>query len=93
MNTKAKGTRAEHRCMRHLEAVGYVCTRASASLGIFDVIGIGPQDVRLIQVKAGTARLSVPDREAIKALKVASSVSKELWRYPDRARTPLIEVL
>lgn len=93
MNTKAKGTRAEHRCMKALEAAGYVCTRASASLGLFDVIAIGPKDVRLVQVKAGTKYLSGIEREQIAALSVPDNVSRECWRYPDRARTPLIEVV
>jgi hypothetical protein len=57
MNTKRKGTRAEHRAMRILEAAGYVCTRAGASLGLFDVIAIGPNDVRLLQVKAREPRI------------------------------------
>jgi Holliday junction resolvase len=54
MNTKAKGSRAERRAMKILEAAGYICTRAGVSLGLFDVIAIGPTDVRLVQVKAGT---------------------------------------
>ena len=93
MNSKAKGTRAEHRCMQALEAAGYVCTRAGASLGLFDVIAVGPKDVRLVQVKAGTKYLSGIEREQIVALRVPANVSRECWRYPDRARTALIEVL
>lgn len=93
MNAKRKGTRAEHRAMRILEAAGYSCTRASASLGLFDVIAIGPADVRCIQVKAGTKYLSAVEREAITALRVAPHVTRECWRFPDRARTPIIEVI
>jgi hypothetical protein len=93
VNTKAKGTRAEHRAMRILEAAGYVCTRAGASLGLFDVIAIGPSDVRLLQVKAGTKYLSGEEREQIVALAVPANVSRECWRFPDRCRTPLIERL
>jgi Holliday junction resolvase len=92
-NTKSKGSRAERRAMRILEAAGYVCTKAGASLGLFDVVAIGPVDVRLLQVKSGTARLSGLEREAIQALKVAPNVSREYWRFPDRCRVPLIEVL
>jgi hypothetical protein len=36
--TKRKGTRAEHRAIRILEAAGYICTRAGGSLGLFDVL-------------------------------------------------------
>ena len=91
MNTKAKGTRAEHRAMRILEAAGYVCTRASASLGLFDVVAVGPVDVRLVQVKAGSKYLSGIEREQIAGLSVPSNVSRECWRFPDRCRVPLIE--
>jgi Holliday junction resolvase len=52
VNGKAKGSRAERRAIRILEAAGYVCTKAGGSLGPSDVIGIGPSDVRCIQVKA-----------------------------------------
>ena len=37
--------------MKLLEATGYACTRAAASLGVFDIIGIGSTDVVLCQVK------------------------------------------
>jgi Holliday junction resolvase len=93
MNSKAKGSRAERRAMRILEAAGYVCTRAGASLGLFDVIAVGPSDVRLVQVKAGTKYLSGEEREQIVALAVPAMVSKEAWRFPDRCRAPLIERL
>lgn len=93
MNAKRKGTRAEHRAMRLLEAAGYVCTRASASLGLFDVIAIGPADVRLVQVKAGTKYLSAIERAQITALVVPANVSRECWRFPDRCLAPVIERL
>jgi Holliday junction resolvase len=39
MNAKAKGARAEHRSIKFLQAAGYACTRAAASLDMFDIIG------------------------------------------------------
>jgi hypothetical protein len=33
-----------------IQAAGYACTRAEASLGVWDVIGIGSVDVVLLQV-------------------------------------------
>lgn len=93
MNTKAKGARAERRCIRILEAAGYRCTHAAASLGLFDVIALGPDAVRLIQVKAGGEYLSAVEREQIQLLLVPKAVSKECWRFPQRAKTPLIERL
>ena len=49
MNAKAKGTRAEHRSIRLLEAAGYACCRSAASLGAWDVVAIGTVDVILLQ--------------------------------------------
>jgi hypothetical protein len=37
--------------MRLLETLGYRCTRAAASLGTWDIIGIGSTDIALVQVK------------------------------------------
>jgi Holliday junction resolvase len=93
VSNKRKGTRGEHRAKRILEAAGYVVTKAGGSLGLFDLIAIGPSDVRCVQVKSGSARLSGIEREAIKALIVPTNVSREYWRFPDYARAPLIERL
>jgi Holliday junction resolvase len=93
VNAKAKGSRAERRAIALLEAAGYICTKAAGSLGLFDVIGVGPQDVRLIQVKSGGEYLSGVEREQIRLLTVPANVSRECWRFPDRCREPLIERL
>jgi Holliday junction resolvase len=93
MNAKAKGNRAERRAVRMLEAAGYVCTKAGGSLGLFDVIAIGPTAVRLVQVKSGGQYLSGLEREAITALEVPASCSREYWRFPDRCKAPVIERL
>ena len=51
MNCKGKGTRNECRSTMLLEAAGYCCTRSAASLGEWDIVGIGTTDVVLVQVK------------------------------------------
>jgi len=91
--SKRKGTRAELRCIRILEAAGYICTKAGGSLGMFDVVALGPVDVKAIQVKAGTARLSPLEREQICDLTLPPNVSCEYWKFADYCRQPLIEVL
>ena len=91
MNAKAKGSRAERRAIRILEAAGYACTRAGGSFGLFDVVAVGPNDVRLIQVKAGGSHVSAFERNQIQALPVPANVTREAWRFPDRCRAPLIE--
>jgi hypothetical protein len=74
-----------------LEAAGYACTKAGGSLGLFDVITIGPTSAP--SVKAGTARLSRAEREQMTALVVPVGVSVEYWQWKDYARKPVIEVL
>lgn len=91
--SKAKGSRAERRAIRLLEAVGYTCVKAAGSLGVFDVVAIGPVDVRCLQVKAGTARLSGVEREALASVPVPANCTREYWRFPDRCRAPIIELI
>lgn len=52
MNTKAKGSRLERRCMAYYEALGYNCTKSGGSLGTWDILAIGPHDAFLCQSKA-----------------------------------------
>ena len=52
MNTKGKGSRREREVKKILETEGYNCTKAGASLGIFDIIAINTEHIRLIQVKS-----------------------------------------
>jgi Holliday junction resolvase len=91
--SKAKGARAERKCIRLLESAGYCCTRAGGSLGVFDVLAVGATDVRCVQVKSGTARLSRVERAAILALPMPANVTREYWRFLDYARAPIIERL
>ncbi len=91
--SKRKGSRAELKCVHILEAAGYLVTKAGGSLGMFDVIGLGPNDIRAIQVKAGGARMSALEIEQVRDLTLADNVSTEYWRFEDYARKPLIQIL
>jgi Holliday junction resolvase len=92
MNTKRKGSHAEHKAMRILEASGYACTRAAASLGVFDVVAIGSTDIRLVQVKCGDRCQVTPlEREAMALFVAPANATKEVWRFFDRRRDPVIE--
>ena len=92
-NRKAKGTRAEHRCMKELEAAGFSCTRAAASLGVWDVIAVGVLGVRLIQVKCNRPPGRV-ERETMAAFVAQENCTKELWIYYDgKPRDPEITVI
>ena len=87
MNSKRKGTKNEHKSMAVLEAAGYLCTRAAASLGAWDVVGISSQDVVLCQVKSrdwpGCAEM-----ETLKNFPAPPWARKLIHRWRDRQRQP-----
>jgi hypothetical protein len=87
MNAKRKGTRNEHRSIRLLEAAGYASTRAAASLGAWDIIGIGSTDIVLCQVKTrdwpGTVEM-----ETLKAFPAPANCRRLLHRWRDQQRSP-----
>jgi Holliday junction resolvase len=91
--SKAKGTRNEHKAMRALEVTGYHTTRAAGSLGMFDVIAINAQGLRLIQVKTNRDASPV-EREQIALFdRLPPNATKEIWIYKDYAREPLIKII
>lgn len=92
MNSKRKGTRTEHKARRILEAAGYTVLKAGGSLGLFDLVALGSTDVRCVQVKCN-GYCSAAEREQLQLLVVAPNVSKEIWRFKDRVKAPLIERL
>ena len=77
INTKAKGTRLEHRTMRVLEAAGYKCCRSAASLGEWDA----------------NRRPGSVEMETLHSFQTPANCSREVWVWKDRARQPIIEVL
>ncbi len=87
VNTKRKGTRNEHRSIRLLEAAGYACTRAAASLGVFDVVGIGSADVVLVQCKTRDWP-SAAEVEQMRAFAAPANARKLVHRYRDGVRLP-----
>jgi Holliday junction resolvase len=92
MNAKRKGTRNEHRSIALLESAGYRCSRSAASLGVFDVIGIGPADVVLVQVKTR----DWPGREEMERLRAFSAPAncrKLVHRWRDRQGSPDVREL
>ena len=92
MNPKAKGTRNEHRSILLLEAAGYACTRAAASLGAWDIIGIGSKDVVLVQVKTRDWPDSV-ELETLRLFSAPANVRKLRHRWRDRQRLPDVREL
>jgi hypothetical protein len=75
--------------MRLLEAAGYACTRAAASLRAWDIIAIGSADVVLVQVKTRDWPGSVEmEMETLRLFPAPPGVRKLVHRYVDGKRLP-----
>lgn len=89
MNTKAKGRRAEYKSKKFLEAQGYKVTRSAASLGTFDLVAFSKRDTLLVQVKAGSSKVSKKERLAMEAFPSGPFCIKVIHHWPERAKEPL----
>jgi hypothetical protein len=87
VNAKRKGTRNEHRSMRLFETCGYTCHRMAASLGVWDFIAIGPNDIVLCQVKTGRYPGAV-EMEQMKLFVAPANCRKLVHRWMPRQRLP-----
>lgn len=92
MNGKRKGSRNEHRSMAVLEAAGYRCTRSAASLGEWDIVGIGSTDIVLVQCKSNEWPRTLEMR-ALEDFRVPPGVRKLVHRWRDRQRLPDVREL
>jgi Holliday junction resolvase len=92
MNAKAKGSRNERRTVALLQAQGYVCTKSSGSLGVFDVIGIGERDIVLCQVKSNRWP-GKADMDAIAKIAAPPTCRKIIHRLLDGGAVPDIREL
>jgi len=92
VNAKRKGTRNEHRSIALLESAGYRCTRSAASLGEWDIVGIGSTDVVLVQVKTrdwpGAA-----ETETLRLFPAPANARKLVHRWRARRRLPDVREL
>lgn len=89
---KNKGARNERRSIAILEAAGYRCTRAAGSLGAWDVVGIGPTDIVLCQVKTRDWPGSV-ELERLRSFAAPINARKLIHRWRDRQRLPDVKEL
>jgi Holliday junction resolvase len=87
VNTKAKGSRHERRSKALLEASGYSVTRAAASFGVFDLVGVGSTDFVLCHVKTRDWPSAV-EVEGIRGFRCPANCRKLVHRWRDRERLP-----
>ena len=92
MNRKAKGCRNEHRSMAILEAAGYRCTRSAASLGVWDIVGIGCEDTVLVQVKTRDWP-GASEMEVLRQFRVPPNTRKLVHRWRDHTRSPDVKIV
>lgn len=78
--------------MRLLEAAGYYVTRAAASLGAWDIVGIGSTDVVLVQVKTRDWPGEV-EIETLRDFRVPPNCRRLVHRWRDRQRVPDVREL
>jgi Holliday junction resolvase len=91
-NAKKKGSHREHRSMALLEAQGYRCTRAAASLGVWDIIGVGATDLVLVQVKSRDWPGRV-EMATLQAFPAPPNARRLVHRWQDHQRAPDIREL
>lgn len=92
MNCKGKGSRNERRSKDILEAAGYSVTKAGASLGVWDLIGIGSTDFVVVQVKTRDYPGSV-EMETLKNFTCPQNCRRLVHRWRHRQRLPDVKEL
>jgi Holliday junction resolvase-like predicted endonuclease len=92
INRKSKGNRNEHRSIALLEAAGYRCTRSAASLGEWDIVGVGSTDIVLVQVKTRDWP-GKTEMETLKLFPAPENAKKIIHRWRHRARRPDLKVI
>lgn len=91
-SAKRKGTHNEHRSMAILEAAGYRCTRAGASLGMWDFIGYSAKGWVVCQVKTRDWPGALEMRALVDE-EVPENTRKLVHRWRDRQRLPDVKEL
>jgi Holliday junction resolvase len=89
---KAKGSRRERQTIALLQTQGYACTKSGGSLGMWDVIGIGVDDVLLVQCKSNRWPGAV-ELEAMRAFVAPKNCRKIIHRWIDGRSTPDVKEL
>jgi hypothetical protein len=91
-NCKAKGSRNERRTRDMLQVAGYSVCKAGASLGVWDLIGVGLEDIVLAQVKSNQWP-GVEEMERMRNFVAPSNCRRLVYRWRDRVAIPDIRDL
>ena len=93
MNARAKVARNERRARVLLESSGYTVVRAGASLGLFDLVGLGRMGIVLVQVKSDRGPNEAEFARLAAFNNLPCAASKQVWIFRDRCTDPDIEVI
>lgn len=91
-NTKQKGNRNERRSMEYLEQRGFRCCRSAASLGVWDIIGIGTSSIVLVQVKSNRWPLTA-EMNTLREFQAPYNCQRVVHRWDDYDSEPKIRVV
>ena len=92
IKAKAKGSRNERKSIDYYEAKGYRCTKSGGSLGTWDVIAIGLEDILLIQSKSNRPPKK-REMEIMRNFPCHPICKKVVNIWLDRISTPLIRII
>ena len=87
MTNYERGREREYRSMRYLEAAGYRAHRTAGSHGEFDVIGIAPSGIVLVQCKFN-CRPTSAELEAIREYPAPANCQKLIHLYVKGRHAP-----
>ena len=92
INAKAKGSRSEKKSIQMMEALGYRCTKSSASLGLWDFVGYSRHHWVCVQVKSNRNPGKM-EMDILKEEEVPPNTSKFLHVWFDNQKYPEVTQL
>jgi len=85
-----KGEYYERKARKELESEGYYVIRSGGSKGIWDLVAINKNEIRLIQVKSNS-KPGPKERKNMEEFESPSNAIKEFWRYYGRNKRIIVK--
>ena len=90
-NTSRQGHDRERQCVKELTERGYMAIRSAGSKKMWDVLAVGPNDIKLIQCKKMNKNIQscIAPKAVIEEMRNSPApnsgvVTKELWTWVNR---------
>ena len=88
INAKQKGARRERQCRKTMEEAGWWVMKAGGSLGLFDIVALGPMSILLIQVKSNRPP-GKKEMQALEEFRAPAYAVKQVWIYKDGGKVEI----